>query len=394
MTELLKQTMVEKADRLDPAGPDLDAILDRGRGRVRTRRLGFGAAGLVAAATAAAIVVPLAVGAGSGDGRRADSAEVAANEAPGLSWAEGSTIHTPDGAVEVGVDVHAYVASDRGFLVVGPDRAVWSWADGTATEVGRVPDDLWEQLVFADGDVVAWLDDSGATQQFVAIDQRTGRRTAVEMEPVDPDLQLPDGSLAADGVGVRALDAGTVYAMDARGVFAIDAASGDVEVLAPLSSGVMVDDVEDGLVLFSTSVQDRVVDGEVLDGSEATYLTTDLANPGDPIPLRGGDIAPGGGYVMSENSAEDSDDFTVVEVATGAVSEPAAKAAYGFFTGISWLDAETYLAVGMDRVPGSDTWTAELLVCTVDGACDVAEDLSTELDLGDVQLPLGIHLGS
>ncbi len=399
MTELLKQIMSDKADRLGAGAPDLDAILNGGRAKARKRRLGVGVAGLVALATAAAIVVPMVVGGTDGDHR---GTEVAASDAPALSWAEGSVIHAGGETIDVGHEIHAYVASDAGYVFTDVDGVVWAWAEGAVTEVGQVRD-LWSQVLVADGDRVAWLDVTDDDWRFVVLDQRTGTRSeaaavvpaSVRAEGHDFDDDTADSGTAdawdsflVEHANVNALHGALLWAVDARGVVAMDIADGSIGVFAPPTDGYVVDDASGPRMLFSQ------VAGDAGDqDSPATYASADFGSPGEPLPVSGGDLSPDGRYVMSENSARSSDDFTLYDFDEGRVRDVTANGKYDFFTGFVWLDSDTFLAIGMDELGGEDDWSVELLTCIV--SSDTCEPVTggppTKFD--GFQLPIGEHIG-
>ncbi len=402
MTELLKQIMDEHADRLEDGGPDLGAILNDGRARARRRRAGVGAAGLVVAATAAAIVVPMLVGGAQGDRQ---GTEVAGSSVPAMSWAEGSTIHAAGETVDVGHEIHAYVATDRGYAVVDPDGVVWSWTSGETSRVGQVRD-LWDRVLVADGDHVAWLDVSTDEPKFVVLDQGTGDRVAVAAEV--PDVMKTGAARADDGneqvaglddayveVGVAALDERLLWVSDTRGVLAVDFLDPHlaVEVFAARSEGYVVDDAESGRVLLSRSETEDAS----ADFGDETVVSPIRLDPSAPLPVRGGDLAPGARHVMSENSASSSDDFTLVDLERDAKIEVDANSEYDFFTGFAWIDADSFVAVGMDETGNDDEeWTAELLTCVVSTAtCEVWAGGPGSFDETTVgfQLPIGEHIG-
>lgn len=393
MTELLKDTLNERADALPPATPDLEAILGDGRRRVRRRR-GLGGALVAAALLGAAFIVPAQLDAWGG---KDDAMNVAGSEATRLSWAEGSVIHAGGEKIDVGREIYAYVETSRGYVFTDAAGTVYAWEQGEVLTLGKVDDGSGERDLLSDGATVAWVDVTDGVWTF-AYTEASG---VVRRLPVAVDEKVTAGGdglssqqwLARTRTRVMALDESTLYAGDERGIVAFDLVSGDVRVLADKPTGV-VDDVEGGQILFTSDAQPDRLEG--VRGS--TFLTQDLGGTVDaPLAVDGGDIAPGARYVMSENGATSSDDFTLVSLADGTSFVPDQKEDYDFFTGYAWIDQDRYLAFGIDFTTG-DRWEAEAMACSASQrVCEEPVALPRSegaLDDGPgFQLPIGEHLG-
>jgi hypothetical protein len=153
MTELLKDTLTERADSTEPPALDLDGIISAGDRRIRRRRAGsvLGAAMVALAVIAGGIFV-----AGSRD-----------HEPPPVSagfterratYAIGSEIHYGQDVISVAPEkVAAFVQTDAGFVFVS-DKAGVFVADSEGVHRIR-PDDTTTRLVADDhGNLVGWVE--------------------------------------------------------------------------------------------------------------------------------------------------------------------------------------------------------------------------------------------
>lgn len=391
MTELLKETLREQADALPTPAPDLDAILSDGRSRVRRRR-GLGGVLAAAALVGAALVVPSQLDAW---GSKDDETNVAANETPQLSWAAGSVIHAGTEQIDVGHDINAYVETARGYVFTDAGGTVFQWEAGQVLALGKVVDQSGQRDLITDGKATAWLDVTDGEWSF-AVTEKAG---VVRRLPAQIPAAVAEGG---DGLSsaqaqtrertrVMALDQDTLYAGDQRGVLAFDLTSGDVSVLTQ-RPGVAIEDAESGRLLFTDerSPADAGATG-------STYYASDLQDDtGSPLAVEGGDLSPGARYVMSENSATNSDDFTLVALADGTSFAPDQKTDYDFFLGYAWIDADTYRAFGLSAQ--GDSWEVEAMTCSASGrSCESVVPLPGTQDVETegfgFQLPIGEHIG-
>jgi hypothetical protein len=375
MTGILKDLMHHRADGLEEFRPDLDAIVAAGDRRVRRRRVVVGSAGAAALLTAAiAVPVGLQLRDGGGDGR----ADVTAGETRSLTWADGSTIHVGDETIDVGHEIHAFVATTEGYLIADPAGSVWSWVDGEATKVGELSTDaeVTDPLLVADGARAGWVEADRDRPYFMVLDQS---------ESGGGILEVPAQNLDGPGPQLWAIDDDVAYARDGSEQVRIDLVNGSRTPLAQDAPRLEVHDVENGLMLVTRP------DG---DDEEITTLTRDLSLPGTQVGVRRGDLSPSGRHVMSENSAENSDDFTLIELATGEPRNPDAKGDYGFFLGYAWTDDDTYSAFGITGIGEADSseesMVIDLLTCHVSTATCEVSDEHPRWD--DFQLPVGQHI--
>lgn len=387
MTGLLKDLMHERADRLDTPVLDLAAITREGDRRIRRRRLAAGAVGAAAAITVAGFAPRLV-----DDGGRADDGDVATSDAGLLTWAAGSTIHAGGEAIDVGHRIHAFVETEDGYVFTDPDGAVWVWADGRATRTGQVArdgDSSAPELV-TDGQWTAWVaaSEDGAAFEYVGPGGQGGGFAAGAAAAVGPDGQPLPEEEQAEPPAVYALVDGTAYYFDGTATQAsrlADDGAGEGDLT--FEGRVVVEDVVDGLYLLTTRTAGP-------GGEEATRVTRDPAQAGRVLDVRGGDLSPDGRYVMSENSARASDDFTLLDVTSGEELTPAIAADYGFFLGYAWADADTYSAFGLTGIGGDEPADVEidLLTCSASArTCTVAAEGPESVE--DFELPVGMHIG-
>ena len=373
MTGLLKDLMHDRADRLNQPVLDLAAITRAGERRVRRRRIVGGASGLAAVVTLTALAPALFDGRDGGD----DTNRTAVSEAAVLTWAAGDVIHAGDLTHQIGHDIHAFVATDRGYVLADPDGGVWSWTGGPAERVGTAMTDPSgsSAVLVAEGAWAGWMDPDH--DEFVFLDQATGNVQRTPAATCGRDLdESPLRMFAIDGT--------TAYVRDARGIVTIDLVSGNVAVIGSVKAGTEIHDVEGGLILHSLSKDDL----------QATVASRDLAADEPALGVRGGDISPGGTYVMSENSATESDTFTLLRLSDGEELTPAVAKDYDFFLGYAWFDDDTYSAFGLRGTGGTSesSLSIEMLTCQVDaGSCQVSDEGPTDIE--NFEIPVGMHIG-
>lgn len=365
MTEKLAAMLHEQAERQRFETPDVTRLVAAGDRRVRRRR-GLTAVGAVAAV---AFVGTLAVTQWTGaDGDHA----LAADPLPTgqVSWATGSTLHTPGGSTDLGRPVRAYVRTAEGYVFADPKGTVWSFVDDRVSEVGATDPEHPRLVGDPDGALAGWVDATGAHPTFVVLDQGTGGVTSYD-EHTSPGMGLLADE--ADPAYFYAIDDGTGYWRDERGAVAVDLTTGTATVVdATASNGFDVIDAENGLVALDTG------NGRTLVGA-----TVDTARP---LRVHGAHLdAPGAFSPDGRYLSVDADEPIVVEVATGRRVDFDLA---GFATGYEWLDASTVVMIA-----SSDGEQVDLLACAVPaGTCRAAaSDLGTfdELQEGDFALPIG-----
>lgn len=206
MTDHLGRALHERADGV---GAPLTLSDVKGRAtRIRRRRA---IAATAAAAAAVAIIVPTAI-AGSDMFDTSDSGQVATNptpnptetggdaqswpqsldtsdlelgEPPQVTWFDGSTMHTPDGDVDLPKDYAAAVRYDDGWLALDYSEGVVVRLDASGAELGSTP----SQSPIAtsdDGSYVLYVGDGS----LILHDNRSGQDTVIgegheTTEPVD-----------------------------------------------------------------------------------------------------------------------------------------------------------------------------------------------------------------
>lgn len=361
---LLKNLMHERADALEAPVLDLDAITVAGDQRVTRRRA---LAGLAVAAVVAGIAIPVGIGL-TGDDENQDEPPVTVSESAPLTYATGSVIHAGSDSVDVGHEVYLFVQVDNGYVFADPDRRVFHWDGSTAQQVGQLGTRNGREIV-SDGRAAAWVDETRGDWRYATLDTMSDTVTHVP-------AHRTEGPGEFDGPSVSALDGTDLYVRDARGAVRIDTTRGESTVLAAPSGSaeITVNDVERGLILVTSSLEAQQPDLSYAD-SQGTYLTRDITRLGSPLLVRDGDLSPSGTWVMSENSDTTSDDFTLVEAATGKEVSPAWEEDYMFFLGYAWVDDDSYTAFGIPRTVqqgDSEEFDFDLLTCDVGSPCTKA----------------------
>lgn len=359
MTGLLKDVMTERADRLDSPAVDVDAITRAGDRTVRRLRV----AGL-AAGTAAAVGIGFAGQLFSWPSDDDGSSTTVAQSRPAVvSWAIGSEIHTEEETIDVGHAVQAYVRTDVGFVVQDGDGTVWSVTSGEPKRVGATPVD--GSGLTADGSLAGWVEfPAGEAPRFVVLDQKTGSIVRNSEATETGMSKLAD---EANPAYLYAIDGRTAYWRDTRGLVRYDVDTDESTVIGPAVNGFDLSDVDEGLLVRPDEggLESRTIVSANPDADEPAFPVTAPAY-----------LSPRATYLMSENT----DDFTVFEIATGKELAPTeAKRDYSFFTGFEWLDDERYVAMGQT----AEDQPVDLLTCVAaTGECEVSvDDLATSKDL-------------
>ncbi|MCW2797804.1 hypothetical protein [Nocardioides sp.] len=363
MTEKLKTLLHERAETVNFAVPDVDALTSSGDRRVRRRR-GFSVLGGVAAlALVGSLASTQLGGSGGGDDDLVADDPVTARV---LTWAQGSVLHTPTTSTDLGHRIRAYVSTSEGYVFTDGTGHVYSAVDGEVTEVGSITSKGPRLVADGDGTLAAWVDPSGGRPAFVVVDQSTGETQRFE-EPGATEVYAVDGA--------------TAYWRDDRGAVAVDLHSGATRVVnATPGTGAGVLAAEDGaLAVERGNAGDAANDGTVISRPD-----------GDEVILSD---AYGSTAVFSTDArwvSVDADEPQVFDTRSG---EPVSFDLQGrvFATGFEWLDATTLVMIASKNEAGP----VELLSCTVPaGTCEsTVSDLGTFDDFATTfALPVGVEL--
>lgn len=376
MSTTLQSALSDRADDAGLQRPDPSDLVRRGRARVRRRR--SAAAAGVGGLAAALAVGTVWLGGGGDDGRRAvDPATVGADLPLGsVTWTQGSVLHSPDGTLDLGHVVIAYVATASGFVTVDPGGIVRSVTADGVVAVGRTPSELPRLVSDQDGTLAGWVDDRGDRPAFVVLDQADGALVTDDSGTAPGMGLLAD---EADPAYLYALDGGQAYWRDQRGLVEFDVATGEAAVLDPgVRNGFDVSAVEDGLVAG-------------LDGDRDVVYRAG-SDPADGVALQGSGA--GVSAVLSTDGrfvSLDGDEPQVFDTATGALIDLGLEP--GFAAGYQWLD-DTTLAVLRQAPSDRRSPPVQLLTCEVVAPrCEVVAQLPAFDDLvgepGAFNLPNG-----
>jgi hypothetical protein len=286
MSESLKTMLHERATSVAFKPPDLATITRAGGRRIRRRRM-------VATLTAVAAValagggVALSVG-GQPDGG-APSIPLSPWPLNAVSWAFGTTIYVATDAgteqIEVGHEVHAFVRTSTGFVVVDETDAVYAVNELGVTVLGQVHDkladdtDLQRLAVNARGTLVGWVDESATPGDIIfrTYDARSGTTR-----------DYPGGATSTDDAIFFAIDDRTAYWRMRDAVHEVDLDTGNalpIVLRFDLSAGEIsafeLYSAENGVLAFSRS-NDKTVDvGESVDDAITVW---DNRRPNNQIP--------------------------------------------------------------------------------------------------------------
>ncbi|UPK73910.1 hypothetical protein MU582_15910 [Nocardioidaceae bacterium SCSIO 66511] len=363
MTELLSDTLRERADDVGRPMVDFEAVMKTGDRR-RKRR------GALVVAGAAAICAIVGVGAVqiAGTSEGANPPEYSHQDAFAerkVTYAAGSTIHYGDTTIDVGKDIEAFVQTDDGFVFTDSEGTAY-FADGSA--VGTLDHGVGKLRADEAGSYVAWTADSSGTEDAVVFDTSSGAEVA----------RVPLDARRADDARVAAVDGSDVYVTDGRQLKQIDATSGEV---ARLRGGIPetyhIGDVEDGLILRQLDAGydlDRTVPrGTVIsrDPMATRPRTVEFAHS----------LSPGATYVAGGPATEHVYDTRTVERIDFDAQ------GYDDLLVSRWLDDDTVAMMGLRENAGpSGDLQISLLRCEVpSGKCELAADALP----GDVKVPIG-----
>ncbi|QCX27277.1 hypothetical protein [Nocardioides jishulii] len=349
MAPRLSDLMHDRADRLSPPVVDLDAVVSTGERLVRRRRAlaGAGMATATAAVLLGAVALPQ-LGPGNGPGRTPGSqfsfAGAFADRSP--AYAVGTSFHVAGRDFTVPTEVHAFVQTTEGVVYADRKGDVWSaTGDERPFKVGSI--DPEEPRLTADGPRAAWAQPTDNGAELALLDQTEGSVVA-----------LP-ASAGPDAVDVYALDDEVVYARDGRDVVQWDTTEQESTVLMPWTGDLELADVEQGLVAYRA--QPSPESGDVV-----SRVTRTVGEGGEIAAWNMLDLSDDGTRLLGET---DPDVFALFDVATGS-HENVTVPGYEFVVGYRWLDADTYLMIGMN--PPYANASVDILECEVGGDCTVA----------------------
>lgn len=358
MTEKLKTLLHDRAETVDFAMPDLDALTSAGDRRIRLRRGAAAAGSLAAVAAVGALMVTQLGGSGTEDGLQT----VHDPEAPApVSWVLGSVLHDADRTVDLGFQVTSYVRTTAGIVATDPDGTVHSVVGGQATDVGEVDAANPHLVGDSEGPYVGWVNASGEGPAFMVFDQATGEITSNGVA----ERGMGRAADAQDPAYFYAIDGHTAYWRDTRGAVAVDIATGDVRVVDPHArNGFDIVAVENGQIAFQVIPDDASADGTAIGTSRDTAMLIPRAYGSY------GSFSPDAHYYSS-----DADEPEVYDARSG--ERVGFDLDYAFATGYEWLDDSTLAMIAQD----TPTSPVQLLTCRVPaGTCDVAVD-----DLGSFE---------
>jgi WD40 repeat protein len=365
MNTTLKDMMASRADAAPEPHIDIEAVVRSGQRRVRRHRaLGGVAAG---AAVVVAAVVASALHLNSDEPRFAGSGGFEVRE---VTYAENSTIHYGEQAIDVPHEVRSFTQTEDGFVSVDADDTIY-FTDGHDTEaIGHAG--AYTLLRTDDsGSYVAWVEiDDGELPEVVVYDTSIG---AEILRTSDGNGDGPGYLSDYDEPSIDAIDGDTVYVRNAEGVVAIDITSHESSVLIEPDDDALLGDVANGSVALSLSLSG---------GGITVSPAADGANIRFPK-LDGGELSPDG-TVLAAYAGDGR--LRMVNVATKSDVTPE-LGDYERVSVVQWIDDSTLTAYA---TPGRDG-PADLLRCSLSsGTCIVAVPSVPDLwGVGDFRIPAG-----
>jgi DNA-directed RNA polymerase specialized sigma24 family protein len=312
--ESFRAVLHRQATTVDVRPPDLEAIRRAGGRRLRSRYVAAAIATLTAIAVgvAGAILLP--------DGGKERRLPVPPGPWPSdaVSWASGTSIYVATALgteeIEVGHEVHAYVRTVTGFVVLDETDAVFSVTAVGVDQIGQVHDtrpgntDQQRLVANTDGTLAGWVDEAASR----------GRLTMRVYDAVHGearDFPGPGAPLTDDGAVFFAIDDRTGYWRGPVGLFAVDLDTGAQRVVLGEAELAIPDDIysfelysaQNGVLAFSPDDDGTFFAGRSIDDARELQDFTEVRGVGghtDPVRL-----SPTGAWLS----------FGVVEVLQAAV---------------------------------------------------------------------------
>ncbi|MEV8371158.1 hypothetical protein AB0P21_00370 [Kribbella sp. NPDC056861] len=227
MTDLLKDTLTERADAAVPAALALDTIITTGNRRIRRRRV------LAVAGTALVTLAVLATGLTLARGVDREPAPAVASFAERrATYATGSEIHYGADVISAAPQkISAFVQTDTGFVFIptGAEGGLFL-ADGKQIhKLADYPGDLTDLTAARDGNLVGWIEPSEGRYDSVIYD--VAARREVVRTPLG-NTPPPIASLV-DGPRIVAIDGGYAYLGTLDGVYRWDLRTGQYRLIVP-----------------------------------------------------------------------------------------------------------------------------------------------------------------
>ncbi|MFI5707187.1 hypothetical protein [Kribbella sp. NPDC051620] len=223
MTDLLKDTLTQRADLTEPPPLDLDAIISIGDRRLRHRRVATIAG--TALITLAVLITSLTLIKPS---EQPAPASVPFTERR-ATYAVGSEIHFgPDVISTAPYKLRAFVQTNSGFVFTRTDGGSLFLADGKQVRrIGSGPGNLGALTVSGDGNLVGWVEALAGRDESVIYDVAAGR------ELVRTPIGNQRGPLVdpVSGPRIIAIDGDYAYFGTYRGVYRWNLKTGQAQTV-------------------------------------------------------------------------------------------------------------------------------------------------------------------
>ncbi|NEA30796.1 hypothetical protein [Streptomyces sp. SID13031] len=352
MTDLLKDTLTEHADRAQPPGLDLDAIITTGDRRIRRRRV------VVITGTA---MVTLAVLAG-GLTLFKPSGREPAPATPSFAqrratYATGSEIHYGKDVISIAPKkINAFVQTDTGFVFTATGEEGLFLADGKQVrKLAGYPGELTPLTAANHGNLVGWVEDFNDRSESVIYDVAAGR------EIVRTPLGNARGPLfdPVEAPRIVAIDGGYAYFGTFKGVYRWELATGQQQKLTGAAPSA-ISTVTSGRYLLQNPVSDPH-DGTIV--SVKDQLST---FGGVTLPGRYGYLSPSAKYLLTATS--DPHKITPPPAVLRLFQTATAKeltfthAGHPLLIFSQWVADDTFTAVGLRTT--AENSPVDLLTCS------------------------------
>ncbi|WP_432874669.1 hypothetical protein ACQPYH_22600 [Kribbella sp. CA-245084] len=348
MTDLLRDTLNEHADGIEPPPLDLDGIVAAGNRQISRRRaltvLGGAVATAAVAVGGAAVIRPR-------EHRPQPARPAPYVERRAVTFALGNTIHYGSDVIPVpSKHINAFVQTDAGFVFLdeGNNIHLADHAGVRATGKGA-----WTLTADHRGSLVAWIE--GFNDHFESVVYDVSANRELVRTPVGN--AIPAGASLVRGPSIVAIDGNTAYFGTLEGLYRWDISANKGELLADVSP-VAVRTVTAGQLVYQQPLEQPLTGhtlkvGPMLTSGVRTTFSGEqafLSPDAKYLVTQPEDAQPGIQPIWS-----DLQFFGV----TAAIGGELPRRAYRAFRFGQWLDNTTFTAAGVQQ--GSRTQTVDLL---------------------------------
>ncbi|WP_328999989.1 hypothetical protein OHA18_36820 [Kribbella sp. NBC_00709] len=366
MTDLLRDTLAERADGAEPPPLDLDAIVATGNRQISRRRALTVLGGAVATA---AVTVGGATLIRPREPRPQPARPAPFTERRAATFALGNTIHYGADVIPVAPNrINAFVQTDAGFVFLDAGNNIHIADRAGVRGLGK---GAWSLTADHSGSLVAWSEGFNDHYESVVYDVAAGR----ELVRTPVGNKIPPGASLAYGPEIVAIDGTTAYFGTLDGLYRWDIPTNKGELIADVSP-IAVRTVVAGQLVYQQPLSQPLMGHTLKVGPTLTSGTRTTFSGQQAF------LSPRATYLVTQpNDAQPGiqpvwADLQLFGV-TAATGGSLPRTAYRGFRFGQWLDDTTFTAAGVQS--GSRTQAVDLLTLNAETGAHtvVAPEFST-----------------